>query len=219
VSSPRRVAGRGPTLAALLLGDGLAFVASAQPWWRASGTGAAVTFNGTEVTGGLAQALAAVTLAGVLLALVLRARGRRVLALLLAATGVGMVVTGALQTAPDADTVRSRVRQISLTDQFALEVTPWVWAYAVAGLLVVLGAVLLWLGAPTWTARVARFDRSPTPVGTPADLNADPAQAWKELDAGRDPTADPDERPADPDVRTGNQRVTMDPTTQDHRRE
>ena len=30
-----RLTGRGPTLAALLLGAGLGFVAAAQPWWRA----------------------------------------------------------------------------------------------------------------------------------------------------------------------------------------
>ena len=53
---------RGPLagLAVLLLGAGLGFVASAQPWWRASGDGAAVSFNGSDVTGGLCQALAAV---------------------------------------------------------------------------------------------------------------------------------------------------------------
>ena len=58
------------------------------------------SFSGSDATGGLSQALAAVTLAGVLLVLVLRRRGRRVLAVVLAATGVGMIATGALQTTP-----------------------------------------------------------------------------------------------------------------------
>jgi uncharacterized membrane protein (TIGR02234 family) len=215
--------GRGPTLALLLLGAGIGLVASAQPWWRASGDGASVTFSGSDVTGGLCQALAAVTLAGTLLVLVLRVRGRRILALLMAATGVGMVAAGAVQTAPDNDTVRSRVRQISLTDQFALEVMPWAWVYAIAGLVVVLGAVLLWVAAPRWTPRVSRFERAPTTGLAPADLAADPASAWKDLDAGRDPTADLDECSGDPDVRTSDEGVTMDSTqmdpTQDHRRE
>ena len=39
-----------------------------------------MTFSGSDATGGLCQALAAVTLAGVLLVLVLRRRGRRILA-------------------------------------------------------------------------------------------------------------------------------------------
>lgn len=193
---------RTTTLAVLLAGAGVGFVASAQPWWRANGDGAAVTFSGSDATGGLCQALAAVTLAGVLLLLVLRQRGRRVLAVLVVATGIGMILTGALQTAPDAAAVRSKVRQVSLTDQFALTTTAWPWVYAAAGLLVVAGAVLLWLGAPQWTARVSRFDRAGT---RGAELAEDPARVWKDLDAGHDPTVDPD-------VRTGGESVTMDQT-------
>ena len=105
-----------------------------------------MTFSGSDATGGLSQALAAVTLAGVLLVLVLRRRGRRVLAVALAATGLGMIATGALQTAPDAEAVRNRVRQVSLTDQFALTTSAWPWVYALAGLVVVVGALLLWSG-------------------------------------------------------------------------
>ncbi|MDN5771490.1 MAG: Trp biosynthesis-associated membrane protein, partial [Microlunatus sp.] len=133
-------------LALLVLGAGIGFLASAQAWWQASGDQAAVAFTGSDATGGLSQALAAVTLAGALLVLVLRPLGRRVLAVALAATGIGMVITGALLTAPDADTVRGRVRQLSLTDQFAVVATAWPWVYAVAGLLVLISAVLLWRG-------------------------------------------------------------------------
>ena len=198
-----RLTGRGPTLAVLLIGAGLGFVAAAQPWWRASGAGAAVTFSGSDATGGLCQALAAVSLAGVLLVLVLQRRGRRVLAVALAATGLGMVATGALQTAPDADAVRNRVRQVSLTDQFALSTSAWPWVYALAGLLVVIGALLLWFGAARWAERSNRFSRSSTPTAVGADLNEDPNRAWKDLDAGRDPTGDPD-------VRDDEERVTME---------
>lgn len=204
---------RATTLTVLLAGAGLGFVASAQPWWRASGDGAAVTFSGSDATGGLCQALAAVSMAAVLLLLVLRQRGRRVLAILVAATGIGMILAGALRSAPDADAVRTRVRQVSLTDQFALDTTAWPWVYAAAGLLVVIGAVLLWLGASHWAAGVSRFDRvaqKATSGARPTELADDPAQAWKDLDAGRDPTADPD-------VRTGDESVTMDTTDQSKR--
>ncbi|HEY5786304.1 MAG TPA: Trp biosynthesis-associated membrane protein [Microlunatus sp.] len=198
-----RLIGRGPTLAVLLLGAALGFVAAAQPWWRASGAGAAVTFSGSDATGGLCQALAAVTLAGVLLVLVLRRRGRRILAVGLAAAGLGMIATGALQTAPDADAVRNRVRQVSLTDQFALSTSAWPWVYALAGLVVVTGALLLWFGAARWAERSNRFSRSSTPTTPVVDLNEDPNRAWKDLDAGRDPTGDPD-------VHDEAERVTME---------
>lgn len=187
-----RLTGRGPTLVALLLGAGLGFVAAAQPWWRAAGAGAAVSFSGSDATGGLSQALAAVTLAGVLLVLVLRRRGRRILAAGLAGTALGMIATGVLQTAPDAAAVRDRVRQVSLTDQFALSTSAWPWIYAVAGAVVLLGAVLLWIGAARWAERSDRFARTAERAGGPVDLNEDPNRAWKDLDAGRDPTGDPD---------------------------
>ena len=216
---------RGITLIVLLTGAGAGLVASAQPWWRAVGAGAAVTFSGSDVTGGLCQALAAVTLAGVLLILVLHSRGRRVLAVALAVTGLGMIATGVLQSAPDADAVRSRVRQVSLTDQFALSPTAWPWLYATAGVVVVIGAVLLWWGAPRWTSGTSRFQRA-KPAGTvTTDLGADPAQVWKDQDAGLDPTdhtepgpGDTETRPGDPDVRPDGERVTMD-HIHDQRRE
>lgn len=215
--SPHPLLQRGTTLAALLLGAGVGFVASSQPWWRASGDGAAVSFTGSDVTGGLGQALAAVALAGVLLVLVLKTRGRRVLAVLLALTGLGLIAAGVLQTAPDAETVRNRVRQVSLTDQFALTTTPWPWVSAAAGLIVLGGAVLLWCGSPGWTVRASRFER-PTPGSPPVrDLAEDPARVWKELDGGLDPTEDAGDSPkpstpADPDVRESARRVTMEPT-------
>lgn len=214
------LASRGAALGALLGGAGLGLVAAAQPWWRAAAEGAAVGFTGSEVTGGLAQALAGVTLAGTLLALALRVRGRRVLAVLLAAVGVGMVATGALRASPAAEAVRGRVRQVSLTDQFALTVTAWPWAYAAAGLLVLAGAVLLGAGALRWQDRAGRFDRAASSGGSPpgsipADLGDDPAGAWRRLDAGEDPTADPPT--GHPDVQPEPARVTMERTQDDPR--
>ena len=193
--------GRAPCARSCCSAPGLGFVAAAQPGGGRAVPARRSSFNGSDATGGLSQALAAVTLAGVLLVLVLRRRGRRVLAVALAATGLGMIATGALQTAPDAEAVRNRVRQVSLTDQFALSTSAWPWVYAFAGLLVVSGAVLLWFGAARWTERSDRFARSIATTAGPADLNDDPNRVWKDLDAGLDPTGDPDLH--DPDVHDG----------------
>ena len=67
----------------LAMGGLLAVIVSAQPWWRAKADGADVAFTGTDASAGLTQALAVVVLAGTLLALTLRSRGRRILGVVL----------------------------------------------------------------------------------------------------------------------------------------
>jgi uncharacterized membrane protein (TIGR02234 family) len=195
---------RGIAFGAMLLGGLLGLIAGAQPWWRASGGGATVSFTGSQASGGLTWALAAVVLAGVLLALALRARGRRVVAVLIALAGIGMAVAGALRQRPTSDGVRSRLAQVSLVDTFALTVTAWPWAYALAGVLVTGGAIGMLVHAGRWPVRTARFDRAAAGAGS--DLADDPTGAWRALDAGEDPTvAEPptadrrfDSRPEDP---------------------
>lgn len=185
-------------LGGLAVGAVLALVAGSRAWWRAAGSGVSVAFPGTEATGGLAQALALVVLAGALLGLVLRARGRRVLGVLLALAGAGVAVLGVSRPRPASGTVQSRVLEVSLADQFALVGTPWPYVYAAAGALVLAAAVLMAVTAPRWPVRAARFERSP---GAPAAASPsdDPATLWRSLDAGVDPTAGPDEAARPPD--------------------
>jgi uncharacterized membrane protein (TIGR02234 family) len=228
-----RLLSRPVTFGCLLAGGLLAVVATAQPWWRAAGDGARVAFSGTEATGGLSQALAVVTLAGTLLVLVLKVRGRRLLAVLLGLVGLGQVLVGVLRLRPTADAVRTRIREVSLADQYALSASVWPWVYALAGLVVLAGALALLLGARSWSLSAsARFDR--TEARTPSLSADDPAGLWKALDAGLDPT-DPVGRPApaeaaqqpsrtDPDVHNDDTGDTMvpdrhvDPTTAAHGR-
>lgn len=209
-----------PALAGLLLGAGLGLVAGAQPWWRAVGEGVSVKFTGTDATAGLSQALAVVLLAGTLLALVLRARGRQVLGVLLALAGAGAVLLGALRPRPSSSAVRSQVREVSLADQFALVPTVWSWVFALAGLVGLAAAVLMLATAGRWPARTARFDRTQVGTNRPADLD-DPAAVWRSMDAGLDPTTGPPEPTPDasdgPGVREGSSGVTMEPTTRPSR--
>ncbi len=144
----------------LLLGGILGLISSAQPWWRASGEGVVVKFTGTQVTGGLSQALAIVALAGTLLMLVLQARGRRVVGAVLLLVGLGLVLSGALRLQPSADAVRSQVREVSLVDAFQLSVTAWPWIFALSGVAIVTGAVLTMITAAHWPARSERFRAS-----------------------------------------------------------
>lgn len=198
-------------LGGLAVGAVLALVAGSRAWWRAAGAGVSVTFTGTESSGGLAQALALVVLAGALLGLVLRSRGRRVLGVLLVLAGAGVVVLGLTRSRPATQAVRSRVLEVSLADQFALVGTPWPYVFALAGLVVVVAAGVMMLTASRWPSRAARYERpgAAVPGGAPgsaaiaadARREDDPAALWRLLDAGVDPTAAADQTggPADSD--------------------
>jgi uncharacterized membrane protein (TIGR02234 family) len=171
----------------LLLGGVLALFGSAQPWWRAVGEGVVVKFSGTQATGGLSQALAIVTLAGTLLMLALRTRGRRVMGALLLLVGAGIAVVGGLRLRPSADAVRSQLREVSLADAFRLSATVWPWIFAIAGVLVAAGAVLTMTTAEIWPSGSDRFQPGSSKAVLPA--SDDPAELWKAMDAGVDPTA------------------------------
>jgi uncharacterized membrane protein (TIGR02234 family) len=172
----------------LLIGGALALVGSAQPWWHATGEGVVLKFSGTQATGGLSQALAIVALAGTLLMLALRPRGRRVVGTLLLLVGVGLAVVGGLGLQPSADAVGSEVHGVSLANTFQLSATVWPWLFAVSGALVAIGAVLTMITAGSWPARSNRFQSGQSRAEVP--VTEDPAALWKAMDAGADPTTD-----------------------------
>ena len=175
--------GRAAAYATLAVGVGLALVAGAQPWWHAVVPGDRVPLSGDEASGNLTQALALVSAAGLLLSLTLRVRGRQVIGGVLALAGAGMAGLGLARPRPSEQAVQDATRMVSLAVEATLEPTGWSWAYAGAGLLAVVGGVLLLALAPRWGSRRPRFDRGPVEV----DL-ADPTAIWKALDAGVDPT-------------------------------
>lgn len=214
--SPAAGAARLRTRALLpgLLGAALALLAGAQSWWRARSTGVSVAFSGSETTAGLSQALGVLALAGWLLVLVLRRRGRRLVGVVAALTGLGIALVGGLRRPPSAATVQAGVREVSLADQFALTASAWPYLYAAAGLLVLAGGVLVTTTAARWPQRADRFSRAAaTARVTAAD---DPAEVWRAQDAGLDPTEpEPGERAlarpggTPPDVRSPGIRDTM----------
>ena len=204
-----RARNRTYALGGLLAGAALSFLAGSQPWWRAEADGLEATFSGTQSTGGVSQALAFVVAAGALLLLTMSVRGRQVVAALLALVGVSMAVLGLIRGRPSAEAVRQQVRTVSLADQFSLSATAWPWIYALAGVAVVLAAMITLLGSASWPRRTPRFERG-TPMKSPGEH---PAEAWQAMDAGLDPTADLPPAPAhrwDPDVHSGPPGDTME---------
>jgi uncharacterized membrane protein (TIGR02234 family) len=175
-------------LGCLLIGGALALIGSGQPWWRASGEGVVLRFSGTQATGGLSQALAIVALAGTVLILGLRTRGRRVIGALLVLVGVGLAVVGGLGLRPSADAIGSQLHEVSLADTLRLTATIWPWVFAVSGALVTVGGVLTMITAGSWPSRSDRF--RPVSNRSEAPAAQDPAELWKAMDAGFDPTTD-----------------------------
>lgn len=157
------------TAYALLVLGALAGVAAANATWRhtVDTLGREVARTGADATGTLALVLAGVVGAGTLLSLTLRLRGRRVLGVPLALVAIGMVVTGVAQVGEPGAT--------------------WLpLAYAAAGIVALLGVVVLELTAHRWPASPDRYARRRRREDTTAD--DDPAEVWKALDEGIDPT-------------------------------
>ena len=168
----------------MLIGGALALIGSGQPWWRAAGEGVVLKFSGTQATGGLSQALAVVALAGTLLMLALRTRGRRIIGALLVLVGAGLAVVGGLGLRPSADAISSQVHEVTMAD--TLSATVWPWIFLGSGVLITIGAVLTIITAGTWPSRSDRF--RPGSGSSEDPDSGDPTELWKAMDAGVDPT-------------------------------
>jgi uncharacterized membrane protein (TIGR02234 family) len=176
----------------LVVGATAMLITAGLPWYDA-GNGA--TFNGNDVSGGLAQALSVTVAAGALLMLTLRTTGRRIVAVLLI-----LIAGGALATTlgrPSAAEVLAELRKQTLTDAYTLDPTGGAIGYALSCLLVIAGAVLVLIRAPRWPQRASRFERTSDGAGGAKDRAAaepkpvdpdDPNAIWKAIDAGEDPT-------------------------------
>lgn len=198
----------------LIIGGALAMVGTSQPWWRAVGEGVVVRFSGTEATGGLSQAFAIVALAGTLLMLALRTRGRRVIGALLLLVGVTIAAVGGFRRQPSADTVRTERREVSLADAFQVDATAWPWVFAVSGVLVAVGAALTMITAGAWPSGSNRFQPGPSNA-----TFEDPAELWKAMDAGVDFTVNDHNtaRVPDPNVHKRAAGDTMEDTGRQQR--
>jgi hypothetical protein len=169
------VPGRAAAFVSVPGGGLLGLLLATQPWWTVP---AMPPVSGNDATATLAGVLAGAAAAGGGLAVLLRSIGRRILGVLLALLGVGMVLTGwTAHTDP--------VQGVPF-DTGAPASTGLQFAYAGAGLLVVIGGVLFALRAHRWPARPDRFARLNRAAAVRAEDDA--GEVWKALDQGFDPT-------------------------------
>lgn len=173
-----------PTLP-LWLAGALLLVLAQQPWWQVSWAATATagagsgSLSGTAATGGLAQAIALVALAGAAATLVLRRVGRRTVGVLLALAHTGAAALGFAHPRPGEDAVREALGAAWLADAWRIVPSVWPWAYGACAVIGVLGALLL-VARP-----VAESSRS---VRGPAAQVEDSLASWKAMDEGLDPT-------------------------------
>jgi len=134
--------------------------------------GGALALVGSAQSAGLSRALALAGLAGALLMLALRARGRRIIGGALALLGLGIVATGVTAALPGGDR--------------------WAIGYALAGALVATGGVLTLLTSPRWPSRAERFETRDEPVDLwrAQDAGLDPTADPDDPDVRKTPVRD-----------------------------
>lgn len=183
------------TVLGTLAAAGLAFAALSRPWatveLAASGMPSRPEeFSGTQVAPA-ATALALVCAAGALAYLATSGALRRLLALVVstvAALGVALVIRGLGRV----DATMRRLATDAASPSPSVE-TSWWWPAVAAfgfGSVLVLGLLALRRSAG-WPALGRRFDRAGVPRrGASPRIAAtdDPADVWRALDEGRDPT-------------------------------
>lgn len=223
MTTPRPDRSRTLSWAGIALAAALLLISGTRDWWRLGAGGTEVTLSGSSATGGLSQALAVLPLLALLLALTLRAPGRRVLAGLLVLIGLGGAVLGVTPPRPEDAQVRAALAAVTLDPPDRVEPTGWPVGFAVGALLLVLAATVMLLRAGRWPSRASRYEtpaadpRPTTPRATGgASTSGDAADLWRALDRGEDPTGEPDpgviSRPPPKGDRMGRGRESGTPT-------
>jgi uncharacterized membrane protein (TIGR02234 family) len=204
-TGPGADADRGPrrrSLAAALVlgatGATVVLLASGQTWGEGATTAAQgalpLSVGGRDVTA-VPAAFAVVALAALVAVFAVRRAGRVVVAAVLALSGAGTVPAAVLAASDTTALTAKAAEATGLTSADVVNVThtPWPWAAAAGGLLLLIAGLLALRYGRHWPAMSARYERTdrPAPRGarTVADLGRSD-ELWKALDRGEDPTRD-----------------------------
>ncbi|MFD3410713.1 TIGR02234 family membrane protein [Streptomyces cyaneofuscatus] len=199
-AAPDSSGSRRSLAAALLLGAAgstVVLLASGQVWaeGRAATGGGALPLiaDGQDVTGAPA-ALAIVGLAALVAVFAVRGAGRRLVAVLLALSGLGAALSawaGATDsTALDEEAARTTGDAAATIG--ALTHTAWPYVTAAGGLLILVAGLLALRFGSRWPTMSGRYERDGTPRPRKAPRTAPdpdrPEELWKAMDRGEDPT-------------------------------
>ncbi len=181
---PGRTLPRSAVLAALGVGAGVVLVllSSSPTWLRVT---LRATRTDVTLTGGNAAAaavpLALVAAAGLIAVALVRSWARRLIAVLIAAAGVGVLIV-VVRVIADPDRVARNSSKVRSAGAFAathLAAPPYLCV--VGGLLITAGALVGVLYAGSWPGPTPRYERVNARAARPAD-------PWEALDRGEDPT-------------------------------
>ena len=193
-------------LACSVLGAAVALLAAGRTWARGDVSFQRavlhVTATGSQTTG-VPSALALVGLASAVAVFAVRGFGRRLLGALLALAGAGVVEVCVTAATGTAALDRRAAAAVGLSTAAANHVTHsvWPWAGVVGGLLLVAAGLLVITRGRDWPGMSSRYDapvrRRVVGPGTAAtagpgrsrpQAEQTPADVWKALDRGEDPT-------------------------------
>lgn len=180
LASPVRAA----LMAAPAAGAALALAVAGRAW-RTVGS---VSLTGDQLTGGLVQGLALLSVAAWALLLVVGETGRRVVGALLAAIGAGLVAV--VLTSTHLSPTATGLHGVTPEAVASAPLRGPGWLAVVAAALLMAGGAGLAVLARRWPARRSRFTRT---VPARPEGPRDAREVWAAMDRGEDPTVGPEE--------------------------
>ncbi|MEV0533278.1 TIGR02234 family membrane protein [Kitasatospora sp. NPDC050463] len=183
----------GLMLLSTLLGAVLVLTAVGRVWADGRVADSAAGTLEVSVTGSriseLPGGLALVALAAALAVFAVRGVGRIVVGGLTLLAGLGAAATAAAGAGDSAALDSEAARKLALSGTTATEIghSGWPWVAMVGGLLLAVAGLLVVRYGRGWPAMGSRYD-APTRTA-PAKAAETPADLWKALDRGEDPTA------------------------------
>ncbi|WP_371496408.1 TIGR02234 family membrane protein [Kitasatospora sp. NBC_00374] len=195
-TAPRPTDRRSLALMLLLtaLGAVLVLTAVGRTWARGAVTGLdggrlEISATGSTLTG-LPGGLALVALAAAVAVFAVRGRARAAVGVLTVLAGLGAAAGAVLGATDTAGLHAEAARKLALADAQAQQISHsgWPWVALAGGVLLALAGALTVRSGRHWPAMGARYD-APTRKASAVPRAADsPADLWKALDRGEDPT-------------------------------
>lgn len=206
--SARRPRGKAILLAIIALAGGLALVSATQTWVTISLAEGAAATGQLAVTGQqLNPSLSPIAIAALASVLALTIAGpvfRRVLGVLVALLGAGILALGVIASANPLGESESSVGEVTgivgdvqgaLID--SVSTTAWPWLASASGAVLIVAGVCVLLLAGRWRAGGRRYEAAAEHAGTPSDDDSgggvegderDRISDWDAMSRGDDPT-------------------------------